>query len=423
MGGSVCRPRFHALFITQIEPHTHYNSVRHTPFVATLETMNSEERKAARRARREAQREKKRLEAVSRYDDYDRVISANSLIKAAKQCRKGVAWKASVQRYMMSLLRNTWELRNKLKQGISVVQGFICFTINERGKTRNIRSVHFRERVIQRSLCDNALVPVLSRSLVYDNGATLKGKGIHFALRRCKQHLRRYYCENGFSNDGWVLLIDFSGYFDNIQHPPIKELLLKSFKNRRLLWLTWRFVKSFGDKSLGIGSQVSQILALVYPNAVDHYAREVLRLSISGRYMDDSYYIHHDRQYLEECLEKLKVKFDALGIKLNPRKTQIIPVKRFTFIKVRFYLTAQGKVVMKPCKDSYVRERRKLKAFRRFVDQGRMTLDDVRCSYESWRGYQQYLDSKRSIREMDKLYFDLFGLRPSTKKKKGAKTK
>lgn len=56
-------------------------------------------------------------------------------------------------------------------------------------------------------------------------------------------------------------------------------------------------------------------------------------------------------------------------------------------------------------------------------DQGRMTLDDVRCSYESWRGYQQYLDSKRSIREMDKLYFDLFGLRPSTKKKKGAKTK
>ncbi len=387
--------------------------------------MNSEERKEARRKRRKQQREEKNRAALAPFDDYEKVISANSLISAARKSRSGVAWKASVQRYFMNLLRNTWDLRERLKHGKSVVQGFICFTINERGKTRNIRSVHFKERVIQRSVCDNALVPALSRSLVYDNGASLKGKGIHFAIKRCKTHLQRFYRKNGFSNDGWVLLTDFSGYFDNIQHAPIKELLLCTFRDHHLLWLIWSFVKSFGDHSLGIGSQVSQVLAVAYPNAIDHYAREVLGLTESGRYMDDAYYIHRDRRYLEACLEDLKARYATLGIRLNPKKTQIIPVKRFTFIKVRFYLTAKGKVVLKPCRDSFVRERRKLKAFRRMVDEGEMKLADVRGSYESWRGYQSHLDSKRAVRDMDKLYFDLFGLRPSNrkKKKKGGKLK
>lgn len=413
MGGSARHPRFHALVITQVEPRANNNPVRRTLF-----HMNSKERKEARRKRRQQQRKEKRRVALAPYDNYEKVISANSLIAAAKQSRKGVGWKASVQRYFMNLLRNTWDLRHKLKNGKSVVQGFICFTINERGKSRNIRSVHFKERVVQRSLCDNALVPALSRSLVYDNGASIKDKGIHFALRRCKRHLQRYFRENGFSNEGWILQLDFTGYFDNIEHKPIKELLLRTFTDRHLLWLIWTFVKSFGDRSLGIGSQVSQILAVAYASSVDHYAREVLGLNLSARYNDDSYYMHNDRRFLEICLEDLREKYATLGIKLNPKKTQIIPIKKFSFLKVRFYLTDKGKVIMKPCQKSVTRERQKLKAFRRKADMGEMQLSDVRNAYESWRGYQKHLNSKQTVREMDKLYFDLFGLRPSNRKKK-----
>lgn len=98
--------------------------------------MTSEERRAARRQRRSIAREQKRKEAVGQYDDYERVIKSSSLIKAAKQSRKEVAWKSSVQKYFMSLLRNTLDLRKKLQSGVSVVMGFICFYISERGKTR-----------------------------------------------------------------------------------------------------------------------------------------------------------------------------------------------------------------------------------------------------------------------------------------------
>lgn len=381
--------------------------------------MTSEERRKGRRERRERAREEKRRIATAEYDSYENVIDANNLVKAAFKSKQGVAWKASVQRYMMNLLRNTWKLRKMLQKGKSVVMGFICFTLCERGKTRHIRSVHFKERVVQRSLCDNALVPVLRRSLIYDNGASLEGKGIHFAMYRCKLHLQRYYREH-HTNAGWALLIDFSGYFDNIEHEPIREMLEKNFTDKRLVKLTWDFVKSFGDKSVGIGSQVSQILAVAYPSDIDHYAVEVLGLNLGARYMDDSYYLHESKEYLEECLEKLKVKYAEKGIRLNPKKTQIIPLKRFTFLKVRYELTKTGKVIMRPCRESVTRQRRKLKSFKAKVDAGEMTLDDVRCSYESWRGYNKHLNGYKTLQRMDKLYYELFGMRPSAKKK-GAK--
>ena len=151
--------------------------------------MTSEERHKARETRRKAKRAAKRAEALKACS-FEKVISSGSLVKAANLSKRGVNWKASVQRYHINLLRNTWALHQKLLRGESVVQGFICFDLIERGKLRHIRSVHFKERVVQRSLCDNALVPILSRSLIYDNGASIKGKGIHFAMFRCRDHLR-----------------------------------------------------------------------------------------------------------------------------------------------------------------------------------------------------------------------------------------
>lgn len=114
-------------------------------------------------------------------------------------------------------------------------------------------------------------------------------------------------------------------------------------------------------------------------------------------------------------MQELKKKYDELGITLNPKKTQIIPVRRFTFLKVRYSLTKTGRVVMKPCRDSVVRQRRKLKKFKRMVDRGDLTMDDVRSSYESWRGYQKHMNAHDTIRSMDKLFCKVFGVWPTRK--------
>mgnify|MGYP000824256359 FL=1 len=155
--------------------------------------MTSEERKEARYQRRKASRQRRREERLKEYDDFDRVKDANNLITAFKKSKSGVDWKASVQRYEMNLLRNINNTVKALESGENVSQGFIVFWLCERGKLRLIKSVHIWERVIQRSLCTNALVPVLQTGLIYDNGASMEGKGIHFALNRLDAHLHRFY--------------------------------------------------------------------------------------------------------------------------------------------------------------------------------------------------------------------------------------
>ena len=78
--------------------------------------------------------------------------------------------------------------------------------------------------------------------------------------------------------------------------------------------------------------------------------------------MDDSYLIHYSKQYLVELLEKLKVMYADYGIKLNEKKTCIVPLRQgFTFLKTRFFITDTGKIIKKPCRSSITRERKKLK--------------------------------------------------------------
>jgi hypothetical protein len=134
---------------------------------------------------------------AARYDDFERVVDFDNLYRTFLDARRGVAWKESVQRYEANALRNTAETRRKLLAGESVQRGFAVFTLHERGKVRHIKSVHISERVIQKCLCDQAPVPLLSNGLVYDNGASVKGKGVRFALRRLIAHLSKFYRSNG----------------------------------------------------------------------------------------------------------------------------------------------------------------------------------------------------------------------------------
>ena len=68
----------------------------------------------------------------------------------------------------------------------------------------------------------------------------------------------------------------------------------------------------------------------------------------------------------------------------------------------------KGRIVVKPCRDSITRERRKLKKMARMVADGVMTPEQVERSYQSWRGGMKRLDAHRSVLAMDALYRSLF---------------
>lgn len=365
--------------------------------------MTSEERREIRYSRRKERREKKRMQRIDDCDSFEKVFTFDHLYRAYRESRKGVAWKASTQRYISDALLNIERTRQALLNGTFKSGGFYEFDLVERGKPRHIRSVSFNERVVQRCLCDYSLVPVLSRTFIYDNGASMVRKGYSFAVRRIVAHLRRHFRKYG--TEGYVLLFDFSKFFDRVSHRLIDTILTKEFTNERIIRLTRYFVDAFGAEGLGLGSQVSQILALSSANRLDHFIKEKLRIHGYGRYMDDGYLIHPDKRYLKYCLKRIRMLCDELGIVLNEKKTQIVKLSHgFSFLKVRFYLLSTGKIIRKLHPQSVTHIRRRLKKLRRFVENGILGLNDLRASWQSWRAYAANFNAHRSIRSIDRLY-------------------
>lgn len=368
--------------------------------------MNSEERKTNRRKRREAERSAKKAER-DKECTFERMIDLNSLYKAQKEAARGVAWKASTQRYQIDWLLNINRMSNDLASGRDICKGFHRFTITERGKQRDIASVHFSERVPQKSLSQNVLIPSLKPTLIDRNAANIKGKGVSYSLKCLKRDLDRHYRKHG--DEGYICLIDFSNYFANIDHDAVKSMISGSVSDERARELSLHFVDVQGDRGLGLGSEPNQIEAVSLPNPIDHFATECLGVEAYGRYMDDSYMIHTDKEYLSLCLDLIRMKCDDLGIVINERKTRIVKLSRgFVFLKKRIFYGENGRIVIRPCRDSIVRERRKLKKQAALVAEGKMSYEDARASFVSWRGSVVNLDAHETIASMDALFNQLF---------------
>ena len=369
--------------------------------------MTSEERREARYQRRVAARLEKKRTACAEYDDFRTVFSYANLYRSYKCCRRGVAWKASVQKYITNAPLNLLHTFKELENGKFRSPGFYEFDLYERGKHRHIRSTVINERVVQRCLCDNALVPMLGRTFIHDNGASMKNKGYDFAVRRITQHLHEHYRQHG--NAGYVLLFDFSKFFDNVSHEVVKADLHDKFSDKKILALTEHFIDAFGDKGMGLGSQISQVLALASANRLDHYVKEMLRIKGYGRYMDDGYLIHPSKEYLQNCLVHIKAICAELGITLNAKKTQIVKLSHgFTWLKIRFFLTDTGRVVKKIYKRSITVMRRKLKKLHGKLLAGRMTFEDISATWQSWKSYAEKFNAWHTIQNMGKLYTELF---------------
>ncbi len=381
--------------------------------------------------------------------DLEIVYDANSLISAFNKCKKNTSWKEAVQKYESNLLLNTYNQQQSLKNGTYKQKPLYEFDLRERGKTRHIKSLHISDRVVQRSLCDNLLLPILKPYLIYDNGASLKNKGVDFARNRIKAHLEKFYRKHGAN--GYVLLIDFSKFFDNIQHNILVEYLKNKMDANAL-----NFVKSligeskidvsylsdieyesclstlfnsleyekidkrfktgekFMEKSVGIGSQISQIAGIYFPHRLDNYCKIVKGLKYYGRYMDDVYIIHNDKTYLKKLLSELQIITKQLGIFLNTKKTRIVSTNHFNYLKLHYSLLENGKVLVKTTNESFRRERKRLNKLKRRLNNKRITFEEILNGYKSWRGSVKIYGNHFRLIKIDSYFNKLFNQKGET---------
>lgn len=362
------------------------------------------------------------------------VVTDKHMSESLRKCLNSVDYKYSVQEYTgFSPIRNRNTVQTVLQGGIPEIRNTDYCVIRERGKERVIVPICIDDRVLQRTLCDYALLPALEGKLIYDNGASTKDKGVDFARDRtskfiedAKRRLR--------TNELYVLKFDVKSYFDSIPHTECLRVLNELFDDKRLVDLIIGIIESYKmidinqiqDKEqkqreierlrnheyvgICLGSQISQIMALAVLNKFDHYIKDKLGVKFYIRYMDDGIIILDNKEELNRILNLLYGEIERYGLKFNDKKTFIVKAsKGFTFLKVKYTITATGKVIKRLDKSGITRMRRKLKKYKNKLDAGEMNMDDIYFSMQSWLAHAKIAHSSHAVDNMMKLYDDMFG--------------
>lgn len=343
----------------------------------------------------------------------EQLMELQNLNECAWECTKQSRWKETTQRYLANMLQKNQELREEVLSGSYAVKPTVDFILNERGHIRQIEAPVVRDRIVQKSLMKHVLTPSLTPYLIYDNYASLKDRGTAFARKRFEIMLRRYVAKNGI--DGYILLIDIKKYFGNVDHEVLKQLIAPKLTQEPsdIIKLIHYVIdtSSHSEKGLNLGSECPQIFAVYYLNPIDQFMKVVRGVKYYGRYMDDIFVIGRSKAELSVLLGDIKKQLADLLLEVNEKKTHIVKLSHgFTWLQVKYQVKPTGRVLKMLSHSKIVRERRRLKAFRRMLSKGQMTEDEIWNAYQSWRGtiIIDHNACARSIEAMDKLYASLF---------------
>lgn len=266
------------------------------------------------------------------------------------------------------------------------------------------------------------------------DGACIKNRGKDFTVCRTQCALERYYRKYR-DNLGYAAHLDVKSYFPNTPHSEVKRILRERIRDQDFLPLLYEIVDSYADKrtpeeiaadphgerGIGLGSELSQLVQLALLDRIDHTIKEVYRPDIYIRYMDDFLLVCREREQLEQIVSFVEAELKELGHRAV-NKEGIYPIRRgITFLKLRFILTDSGKVIIKISDRTLSRERKQLRNFKRLIDRGERTMDDVRRHYQSWISMVKPYDSGAALRKMDEFYAELFGEKPTYKYKRRKK--
>ena len=368
------------------------------------------------------------------------IYDGNVLYEAFLKAKKGSDWKGSVQRFEMDYLFGLAKIQKELQEETYRFKEGSSFIIRERGKVRKITGEKIDDRIVKHALCDEVINPAIKKYLIHDNGASQVGKGIEFTRRRLEQHLHQYYRRNG-TNKGYILIMDFSKYYDNIRHDVVRDMMKKYIDNPYALRLIDKVLEServdvsymteeeygscmedvfdslkyfdiqsekltgkkYMEKHMNIGNQVAQSVGISYRIPFDNFFKIVKGFDSYAAYMDDSYAIHESKEFLEEALGESIDVAKSIGITVNLKKTRICKLSdMWRFLQIQYSLTDTGRVIHKINPKRLTVMRRKMKKL-----SGCLTEKEFSNLYHSWfNSYSRYM-SKKQRENMDILYEDI----------------
>ena len=376
----------------------------------------------------------------------DIMTDPNAIYDSILKSTANSNWKPSSQRTRNNILSLVFDIADSLDNQTYKTKPESQFLLSERGRIRRVDGFNIVDRSVRHVLCDDILAPIISKKIIYDNGASVKGRGISHARKRFEVHLRKYFMRHG-SNDGWILFGDFSKFYDNILHEVAKRQLLDLVDNDE--YLSWIFdiifdgfevdvsdltneeyydiyegvfdkilyekehnstsKKKMMPKSISIGDQLSQQIGIYYPHEIDNYVKIVRGQKYYGRYMDDWYIISDSRKELLDLLHNIVEIGKPLGLHINCKKTYITKLSAtYKYLQVKYSMTDTGKIIKRINPKRVTTMRKRLKKLKDKVDSGIVEYMNVENMFRSWMGGFYKLMSKDQRDGLLDLYSKLF---------------
>lgn len=331
--------------------------------------------------------------------DFEKVIDFDNMYKAYRKSKSGKGFKQGSARFNIMALDGINALIAQLKSKTYRLSPYSEFKVYE-PKERVIKTTSFKDKVVQHSLCDNVILPKLQDIFIYDNCAGQNHKGTLFGLARLAEQTKLFYKKYGIN--GYILKCDISKFFYNISHEQLKDIVEYWFGyDKDIYWLCNLFIDSTEGKGIPLGNQINQGLALLYLDGMDKLIKYELGIEFYGRYMDDFYLIHPDKEYLRYCLEVIAEFLNTLDLSLNG-KTQISPFKNGVgYLGFHTYITDNGKVIRKLKNQNKRNAQRKYIKMAKLVAAGKLSVDKLTASYNAWKNHISHGNCYNLAKSMD----------------------
>jgi RNA-directed DNA polymerase len=216
------------------------------------------------------------------------------------------------------------------------------------GKKRPLGIPTVRDRVTQ-AIVKNSLEPEWEAVFEPNSYGFRCGRSCHDAIEQCFRRLQG-------GRDTWVLDADISGFFDNIAHKSILNII-NSFPKKELIqeWLKAGFIDNgiYNQTKTGTpqGGVISPLLANIGLHGLEYSVKKYNPKLGIIRYADDFVITARDKESLEKVLVHIKQFLLKRGLFISAEKTRIVHINDgFDFLgfNLRHY---QGKLLIKPQKE------------------------------------------------------------------------
>lgn len=320
---------------------------------------------------------------------FQKVIHIGNLHEGYKQAKKSVnkdnpEKMAQLKHFEENKAELLLKLHNDLKNKTFTTSEYNIYTINDRGKEREIYDLPFYpDRILHWALMLQT-EELFNNMFIYDSYAAIKGKGGHKAIKRC----RKWLIENP-KETKYCLKIDIKKFFPNINQDILYNLVEKKFKDKDLLWLFKDIIYST-ESGLPIGNYTSQYLGNYYTNWFDHFCKHKLKIKYMQKYMDDYIFLSSSKEELRQWKYKMDEYLDNnLGLKIKGN-WQIFSVEErgIDFIGYRNF----GKYVLLR-KSITTKFKRQMNGYLKFAKYNGYITENMFISINSYKGWLKWCNS------------------------------